>query len=38
MDGILIRRPEWRDRREPVPEEASVIASLAELPDIVRAS
>jgi putative hydrolase of the HAD superfamily len=38
MDGILIRRPEWRDRREAVPPEARVIASLAELPEIVRAS
>jgi putative hydrolase of the HAD superfamily len=38
MDAILIRRPEWRDRREPVPPEARVIASLAELPEIVRAS
>ena len=38
MDAILIRRPEWRDRREPVPPEARVIASLAELPKIVRMS
>lgn len=38
MDGILIRRPEWRDRREAVPPEVPVIASLAELPEIVRAS
>jgi putative hydrolase of the HAD superfamily len=38
MDAILIRRPEWRDRREPVPPGAWVIASLAELPEIVRAS
>jgi len=38
MDAILIRRPEWRDRRDPVPPEARVIASLAELPEIVRAS
>jgi putative hydrolase of the HAD superfamily len=38
MDGILIRRPEWRDRREAVPPEARVIASLAELPEIVRSS
>jgi HAD superfamily hydrolase (TIGR01509 family) len=37
MDAILIRRPEWRDRREPVPPGARVIASLAELPEIVRA-
>jgi HAD superfamily hydrolase (TIGR01509 family) len=38
MHGILIRRPEWSDRREPVPAEARVIASLSELPAIVRAS
>jgi putative hydrolase of the HAD superfamily len=38
MDGILIRRPEWRERREAVPPEAKVIASLAELPEIVRSS
>jgi len=38
MDGILIRRPEWRDRREPIPPAARVIASLAELPEIVRSS
>jgi putative hydrolase of the HAD superfamily len=38
MDAILIRRPEWRDRREPAPPGARVIASLAELPEIVRAS
>lgn len=38
MDGILIRRPEWRDRREVVPPEARVIASLSELPEIVRSS
>ena len=38
MDGVLIRRPEWRDRREPIPPQARVIASLAELPGIVRAS
>jgi len=38
MDGILIRRPEWRDRREPGPPEARVIASLAELPEIVASS
>ncbi|MGZ6255426.1 MAG: HAD family hydrolase [Candidatus Limnocylindria bacterium] len=37
MDGILIRRPEWRERGEVVPAEARVIASLAELPEIVRA-
>jgi HAD superfamily hydrolase (TIGR01509 family) len=37
MDAILIRRPEWRDRREPVPAGARVITSLAELPEIVRA-
>ena len=35
MDGILLRRPEWRDRREAVPPGAVVIASLAELPGIV---
>lgn len=38
MDGILIRRPEWRDRREPVPAGARVIASLSELSAIVRAT
>ncbi|MEX0626776.1 MAG: HAD-IA family hydrolase [Chloroflexota bacterium] len=38
MDGILIRRPEWSDRREAVPPEARVIASLAELPEVVRSS
>ena len=38
MDGILIRRPEWRKRREAVPPQARVIASLAELPEIVRSS
>ena len=38
MDGILLRRPEWRERREAVPAEVRVIASLAELPEIVRAS
>jgi putative hydrolase of the HAD superfamily len=38
MDGILIRRPEWRDRREQVPPEARVISSLSELPEIVRSS
>ncbi len=38
MDAILIRRPEWRERRDPVPSEARVIASLAELPEIVRSS
>ena len=38
MDGILIRRPEWRDRREPVPAGATVIASLSELAGIVRGS
>lgn len=38
MDAILIRRPEWRDRREAVPAEARVIASLGELPEIVRSS
>jgi putative hydrolase of the HAD superfamily len=35
MDAILIRRPEWRDRRRPVPPGVEVIASLAELPPIV---
>ena len=38
MDAILIRRPEWSDRREAVPPGARVIASLAELPEIVRSS
>lgn len=38
MDGILIRRPEWQERREAVPPGATVIASLAELPEIVSAS
>ena len=35
MEGILIRRPEWRDRRRPVPDGMPVIASLGELPAIV---
>ncbi len=35
MAGILLRRREWRDRREAVPAGAVVIASLAELPGIV---
>jgi putative hydrolase of the HAD superfamily len=35
MDAILIRRPEWRDRREPSPPGVEVIASLAELPGVV---
>jgi putative hydrolase of the HAD superfamily len=35
MDAILIRRPEWRDRRRPVPPGVKVIGSLAELPPIV---
>lgn len=35
MDAILIRRPEWRDRREAAPAGVEVIASLAELPPIV---
>ena len=35
MDAILIRRPEWRDGRRPVPPGVEVIASLAELPPIV---
>jgi HAD superfamily hydrolase (TIGR01509 family) len=38
MDAILIRRPEWSDRREAVPPGARVIASLAEVPEIVRSS
>jgi len=38
MDAILIRRPEWRDRRDAVPPEARVIATLSELPQIVRSS
>ncbi len=38
MDGILIRRPEWEERRETIPPGARVIASLAELPEIVRSS
>jgi putative hydrolase of the HAD superfamily len=38
MDGVLIRRPEWEERRESVPPEARVIASLSELPAIVRSS
>lgn len=38
MDAVLIRRPEWRDRRDPVSAAARVIASLAELPEIVRSS
>ncbi|MDP9467594.1 MAG: HAD family hydrolase [Chloroflexota bacterium] len=35
FDAVLLRRPEWRDRREVVPPEARVIESLAELPNIV---
>jgi hypothetical protein len=35
MGAILLRRPEWRDRRETVPVGAVVIASLAELPGLV---
>lgn len=35
MDAILIRRPEWRERRAAVPPGVEVIASLAELPRIV---
>lgn len=38
MEGILIRRREWSDQREAVPAEARVIASLAELPELVRSS
>jgi HAD superfamily hydrolase (TIGR01549 family) len=37
MGGILVRRPEWRERREAVPPEVPVIGSLAELPAIVHA-
>lgn len=35
MTGILLRRPEWRDRREAVPAGAVLISSLAELSGIV---
>jgi putative hydrolase of the HAD superfamily len=35
MGAVLIRRPEWRERREAPPSEVQVIASLAELPPIV---
>jgi putative hydrolase of the HAD superfamily len=35
MAAVLLRRPEWRDRREPVPPQERVIASLAEVPAIV---
>lgn len=35
MDAILIRREEWRDRREAPPRGVAVISSLAELAPIV---
>jgi HAD superfamily hydrolase (TIGR01549 family) len=35
MDGVLLRRPEWRDGHRPAPPGMRVIASLAELPRIV---
>jgi putative hydrolase of the HAD superfamily len=35
MDGVLLRRPEWRDDRHDPPPGVRVIASLAELPAIV---
>jgi putative hydrolase of the HAD superfamily len=38
MDGVLLRRPEWRDSHRPAPPGTRVIASLAELPAIVLAS
>ena len=38
MDGILLRRPEWRDGHRPAPPGMRVIASLAELPAIVLGS
>jgi putative hydrolase of the HAD superfamily len=38
MDGVLLRRPEWRDDRHPAPPGVTVIASLAELPAIVLGS
>lgn len=35
MEGVLLRRPEWRDGRRDPPAGVRVIASLAELPAIV---
>jgi len=35
MDGVLLSRVEWRDRREPPPVGVRVIESLAELPALV---
>jgi putative hydrolase of the HAD superfamily len=35
MEGILLMRPEWRDRREPPPEGTTVIASLTELVELL---
>ena len=35
MDGVLLRRPGWRDGRHAPPPGVPVIASLAELPAIV---
>jgi HAD superfamily hydrolase (TIGR01549 family) len=38
MDGVLLRRPEWRDGRHAPPPDVQVIASLAELPALVLGS
>ena len=35
MDAVLLRRPEWSDRREAVAPDVQVIAPLLELPAIV---
>ena len=35
MEGVLLLRPEWRSRRDPAPEGTTVIASLAELPELI---
>lgn len=35
MEGVLLLRPEWRSRREPPPAGTTVIASLAELPELL---
>lgn len=35
MEGILLMRPEWRDRRDPPPDGTTVIASLGELVELL---
>jgi len=37
MEGVLLARPEWRERREAPPAGVTVISSLAELPSLVLA-